>query len=245
MIDLHFDKTPNCWKVAILLEELGAPYRIVKYDLFAGDHLHPSFGEINPNFKLPAIVDDAPIDGGAPIAVAETAAILVYLAEKHDAFLPRAPRDRVPVLQWLSWQVSGLGPMMGQASHFIRYAPEAIEYGVRRYRNESRRLMTVLDGSLARRNYVAGDYSIADIAIWPWANFVEQVGIGIQLADYPHVKRWGELVGARPAIQRVFTNPGTAADPTYLQKKRTLTEAEWSNLYGDRMLEAPRKKDRQ
>jgi GST-like protein len=240
MIDLHFDKTPNCWKIAILLEEVGAAYKVVNYDMLAGDHLTAAFGAINPNHKLPAIVDHQPADGGTPITVAESAAILIYLADKHQAFLPRQPRERAPVLQWLAWQVSGLGPMMGQASHFIRYAPKQHEYSITRYRDQSRRLMQVLEGLLSRDQYVAGDYSIADMAIWPWANFVEQVGIGIEMADFPHVRRWGELVGGRPAIGRVFSNPETAVDPSYLQKRRVLTDEQWSNLYGERMLAAPR-----
>jgi GST-like protein len=238
MIDLHFDKTPNCWKIAILLEEVGAAYRVIKYDMLAGDHLTAAYHLINPNHKLPAIVDHAPTDGDGPITVAETAAILIYLADKHDAFLPKAARARAPVVQWLAWQVAGLGPMMGQASHFMRYAPEKHDYSIVRYRNESRRLMTVLDGLLSQGPYVAGDYSVADISIWPWANFAEQVGIGIVMADFPNVRRWGERIGARPAVARVFSNPETAVDPSYLQKSRTLTPDEWSNLCGDRMLAA-------
>lgn len=241
MIDLYFDRTPNCWKIAIMLEEVGAPYRVVPYDLFAGDHLTAAFGAINPNHKLPAIVDHGPADGGAPITLAETAAILLYLGDKHGAFLPRDARARAPVLQWLAWQVAGLGPMMGQASHFIRYAPDRHDYSAARYRNETRRLMHVLDGVLAAADFVAGDYSIADMAIWPWAHFVERVGIGIALTDFPHVGRWGERVAARPAVGRVFSNPATAVNPQYLQERRTLTDEQWSNLYGERMLAAPRR----
>jgi GSH-dependent disulfide-bond oxidoreductase len=235
MIDLHFDRTPNCWKIAIMLEEVSAAYNVVKYDLLAGDHLSVSYHTINPNHKLPAMVDHDPDDGGEPIVLAETAAMLIYLAEKHGRLLPRQSRHRAPVLQWLAWQVSGLGPMMGQASHFLRYARSKDAYSITRYSSESRRLMAVLDGLLAGRRYVAGEYSIADIAIWPWAHFVEQVGIGVELAAFPNVQRWGELIEGRSAVARVFTNPETAVDPGYLQKTRTLTDTEWSNLYGDRM----------
>lgn len=240
MIDLHFDRTPNCWKIAIMLEEVGAAYNVVKYDIFAGEHLAAAFHSINPNHKLPAVVDHAPADGGAPIPIAETGAILIYLADKYGSFLPNNPRERAAVLQWLVWQVAGLGPMMGQASHFMRYAYEKHDYSITRYANESRRLMHVLEGALSRGNYVAGDYSIADIAIWPWANFVEQVGIGIGLAEFPNVQRWGALVGERPAIARVFSNPATAVDPAYLQKSRRLTAEQWANVFGDRMLAASR-----
>ena len=238
MIDLHFDKTPNCWKIAIMLEELGVPYKVIKYDLLKGEHLAPEYGKVNPNFKLPAIVDHEPGDGKGPITVAETGAILIYLADKHGKFLPTSLRARTPVLQWLAWQISGLGPMMGQASHFIRYAPERHEYSIARYQKETYRLMSVLDGVLSRGTYIAGDYSIADIANWPLANFAGQIGIGIDLADFPHIRRWGETVSRRPAIERVFSSPATAVDPGYLQKSRTLTDEEWSNLFGERMLAA-------
>ena len=238
MIDLHFDKTPNCWKIAIMLEEVGEPYNVVKYDLLKGNHLAPEYGKVNPNYKLPAIVDHDPGDGGGAITVAETGAILIYLAEKHGKFLPAVPRQRAPVLQWLAWQISGLGPMMGQASHFIRYAPERHEYSIGRYQKETGRLMAVLDNALSRGKYIAGDYSIADIASWPLANFAGQIGIGIDLADYPNIRRWGQMVGTRAAIERVFSNPATAVDPGYLQKSRALTAEEWSNIFGERMLAA-------
>jgi GST-like protein len=238
MIDLHFDKTPNCWKIAILLEELGVPYNVIKYDLLKGEHLAPAYGKVNPNFKLPAIVDHDPGDSGGAITVAETGAILIYLAEKHGKFLPASLRARAPVLQWLAWQISGLGPMMGQASHFIRYAPQRHEYSMARYQKETHRLMSVLDSVLSRGTYIAEDYSIADIATWPLANFAGQIGIGIDLAEFPNIRRWGEMISRRPAIERVFSNPATAVDPGYLQKSRTLTDEEWSNLFGERMLAA-------
>jgi GSH-dependent disulfide-bond oxidoreductase len=238
LLDLHFDKTPNCWKVAIMLEEVGAAYKVINYEILRGDHLTPAYGEINPNHKLPAIVDHEPQGGGEPIKVAESAAILIYLAEKHRALLPGRARERAAVLQWLAWQVAGLGPMMGQASHFMRYAPGRHEYSIARYSKEAKRLMQVLDGVLGRSTYVGHEYSIADIAIWPWAAFAERVGIGIELANFPNVKRWSELVGARPAIAKVFSNAATAIDSSYLQQTRTLTQEEWSNVCGDRMFAA-------
>lgn len=238
MIDLYFDRTPNCWKIGIMLEEAALPYRVLPHDIMKGEHLTPAFGAINPNHKVPAIIDHDPVGGGEPIAVAESAAILIYLAEKAGQFIPTAPRRRVAVLQWLAWQVAGLGPMVGQASHFMRYAPERSEYSIKRYSNESCRLMAVLDTQLGKHDYVAGDYSIADMAIWPWAAFTPMVGIGIEMSDYPNVARWAELVEKRPAVKRVFAHPDMAINPAYLQKSRTLTEEEWSNLHGEKHLAA-------
>jgi GST-like protein len=237
MIDLYFDKTPNCWKIGIMLEEAELPYRVLPHDIMKGEHLTPAFGAINPNHKVPAIVDHSQ-EGGDPIAVSESAAILIYLAEKTGKFLPDTLRERAPVLQWLAWQVAGLGPMVGQASHFMRYAPERNEYSMVRYGNESRRLMAVLDTQLGKGDYVAGDYSIADMAIWPWAAFTPMVGIGIEMSDYPNVARWAELIEKRPAVKRVFAHPDMAINPAYLQKSRALTEEEWSNLHGEKNLAA-------
>jgi GSH-dependent disulfide-bond oxidoreductase len=238
MIDLHFDKTPNCWKIGIMLEETGIPYRVVGYEIMKGDHLTAAFGAINPNRKVPAIVDHDPEGGGEPVAVAESAAILIYLAEKVGAFLPTPARERAAVLQWLTWQISGLGPMIGQASHFIRYAPERSEYSIKRYSDESRRLMAVLDTQLGKSEYVAGEYSIADMAIWPWAAFTPKVGIGVEMSDHPNVARWVESIESRPAVTRVFSHPDMAINPAYLQTSRTLTPEEWSNIHGEKYLAA-------
>lgn len=238
MIDLYFDRTPNCWKIGIMLEETGFRYRVKTYQILKGDHHTAAFGAINPNHKVPAIVDHDPEEGGEPIIVAESAAILGYLAEKAGAFLPTSPRARAAVLQWLAWQVSGLGPMMGQASHFMRYARERHEYSITRYSNESRRLMSVLDTQLGKSEYVGDAYSIADMAIWPWAAFAERVGIGVEMSNYPNVARWREIIENRPAVQRAFAHPDMAIDPSYLQKSRVMTPEEWSNVFGEKHLAA-------
>lgn len=234
MIELHFSPTPNCWKVAIMLEETGLAYRVVHYDLFKGEHLTAAYRSINPNLKVPAIVDR---DTGAdPVTVFETGAILYYLAEKTKQFLPQDISPRMQVLQWLTWQVAGLGPMMGQASHFMRYAPDRHEYSISRYAKECDRLFNVLEFRLRQSQFLADDYSIADIATWP---LVKTSGlIGIDLANFPAVKRWWTEIGTRPAIARVFESRETAIDETYLREQRPLSGDEWSNTYGERMLAA-------
>jgi len=238
MIELHYSPTPNCWKVAILLEETGLPYTLKRYDLFKGDHLVPTFRRINPNNKLPAIVDHDPADGGPGISVFESGAILFYLAEKSGQFLPRDARPRAATMMWLAWQIAGLGPMMGQAGHFVRYAREPHPYSARRYLNESRRLMHVLEYRLRESEYLSDEYSIADMAVWPWIRFLALLEIDV--AEFPHVSRWSDVVGRRPAVQRVFTSLATAPDPAYVREKRVLTDEEWSNTYGERMLQAAR-----
>jgi GST-like protein len=237
MITLHYSPTPNCWKVAILLEEATLSYRVQHYDIFAGDHLTAAFQRINPNHKLPAIVDDEPTGGGEPIAVFESGAILVYLAEKCGRFIAPGARGRAATLQWLAWQIAGLGPMLGQANHFVRYAPQPQPYATERYVNESRRLIHVLEHRLGQAEYLAGEYSIADMAAWPWVRFVGL--LQLDLADFPNVKRWFEAIDARSAVQKVFTAPATAPNPAYLQASAKLTPDQWSNLFGDRMLRAP------
>ena len=238
MIEVHYSPTPNCWKVIIMLEEAGLPYVLRRYNLFKGEHLVPAFRRINPNNKLPAIVDTAPADGGAPLAIFESAAILIYLAERSGQFLSHEIRSRMVTLQWLAWQVSGLGPMMGQASHFVRYAREQHPYSINRYVKESRRLLHVLEYRLRESEYLSDSYSIADIAVWPWIKFVAL--LEIDLAEYPQINRWYEAVQSRPAVVKVFTSPQTAPDPAYVQEKRKLTDEEWSNTYGERMLAAAR-----
>ena len=166
MIDLHYSATPNGQKIAIMLEEIAEPYRVIPYDIFEGDQLTTEFGRINPNHKLPAIVDRDPAGGGDPVTVFESGAILQYLAEKSGRFLPASGAPRAAALSWLTWQVAGLGPMGGQASHFLRYAPAGQEYATRRYTKELNRLLTVLERRLEKSAYVAGDaYTIADMAI--------------------------------------------------------------------------------
>jgi GST-like protein len=239
MIDLHYAATPNGQKIAIMLEEIELPYRLIVYDIFRGDQLDPSFGAINPNHKLPALVDHSPADGGAPLPVMESGAILQYLAEKSGKLLPRSQRERSFAIQWLSWQISALGPMGGQASHFLRYAPEGQDYAVRRYTRELDRLLKVLEGRLSALPYLAGDtYSIADIAVWPGRNASFVLGIDLDL--YPATRRWHETIRSRAAVQRVLERPDLAPPAKYLGKQQKLSPEEWSNMFGDRMHEAVR-----
>lgn len=203
MIDLHYWPTPNGWKVSILLEECGLPYRVLPVDIAAGAQFAPAFLAISPNNRIPAIVDHAPPGapgGGAPLALFESGAILQYLAEKAGRLLPAATAERFRVLQWVYWQVGGLGPMAGQNGHFLLYAAEKIPYAIDRYGAEVRRLYGVLDRQLASTGAcIAGDYSIADIACFPWA--MTHKAQQISLDDFPHVKRWYAEVRARPQVQ--------------------------------------------
>ena len=200
MIDLYSMATPNGHKVHIMLEECGLPYRVHHIDIGAGDQFKPEFLAISPNNKIPAIVDaDGP--DGQPISLFESGAILVYLASKMNRFLGKTDRDKFTVLQWLMWQMGGLGPMLGQAHHFRIYAPEKVDYAIKRYTNEARRLYGVLDKQLAEHRYIAGDeYTIADIAAFPWTRSWKNQGIDWD--DYPNAKRWHDEVAARPAVQR-------------------------------------------
>lgn len=201
MIDLHYWPTPNGWKISIMLEECGLPYRVIPVDITRDEQYAPPFLEISPNNRIPAIVDRAPADGGEPVCLFESGAILIYLAEKTGRFLPADLRARKAVLEWLFWQVGGLGPMAGQNGHFLLYAPEKLPYAIERYGKEIRRLYDVLDGQLGRtRDCVAGAYSIADMAIFPW--IVTHKAQGLSLDDYPALKRWFADVRARPLVQR-------------------------------------------
>jgi GST-like protein len=198
MIDVHFWPTPNGWKITIMLEEAGLPYRLVPVDLGAGAQLQPEFLALSPNGRMPAIVDpDGP--DGRPISIFETGAILQYLGEKSGRFYPAERRARSEVEQWLFWQCAGLGPMVGQAAHF-NYRKDKIPYAIERYTNEARRLYGVLDRRLADRDYVAGDYSIADMAAWPWTRGYK--ALGIDLAEFPDLQTWFRRVGARDAVLR-------------------------------------------
>ena len=198
MIDLYYWPTPNGWKITIFLEETGTPYRIVPVNIGKGEQFAPAFLAISPNNRMPAIVDpDGP--DGRPISIFESGAILVYLGEKTGRFLPGTPRARYEVLQWLMFQMGGVGPMFGQAGHFARYAPEKIPYAIERYTNESKRLCRVLDQRLADREFVAGEYSIADMAIFPWVHAAEQT---VGLDAVPHLGRWVATLRARPAVTR-------------------------------------------
>ena len=200
MIDLYYWPTPNGWKISIALEELGLAYRMIPVNIGRGAQFEPGFLAISPNNRIPAIVDQDPEDGGDPISVFESGAILLYLAEKTGRLIPRDPRGRKQVIEWLMWQMGGLGPMLGQAHHFRAYAPERIEYAIDRYTKEANRLYGVLDKRLEGREYIAGDYSIADIACWSW--IVPHERQGQKLEDTPHLHRWFERIRSRPAVQR-------------------------------------------
>ena len=202
MIDLHYWPTPNGHKITIFLEEVGLTYQIKPVNIGKGEQFQPDFLKIAPNNRMPAIVDHAPADGGAPLSVFESGAILTYLAEKTGKFLPHELRWRVRVLEWLNWQMGGLGPMAGQNHHFSQYAPEKIPYAIDRYVKETNRLYGVLDRQLAQHAFVAGDYSIADMACYPW--IVQHDRQGQKLEDFPHVKRWFEAIRSRPAVIRAY-----------------------------------------
>lgn len=202
MIDLHYWTTPNGHKITMFLEETGLAYTVHPVHIGRGEQFRPEFLAIAPNNRIPAIVDHQPADGGAPISVFESGAILLYLADKTGRYMPMDPRGRVQVLEWLFWQMSGLGPMLGQNHHFARYAPEKIPYAIDRYTRETARLYGVLDRRLAGRDYITGEYSIADMACYPW--IVPHQAQGQMLEDYPHVKRWFEAIAARPATQRAY-----------------------------------------
>ncbi|MET0545034.1 MAG: glutathione S-transferase N-terminal domain-containing protein [Caulobacterales bacterium] len=241
MIDVHFISTANGYKVTIALEEMEQPYRVVKYDMFEGDHLTPEFRRINPNNKLPAIVDHEPIGGGAPFSVIESGAILLYLAEKTGKLMPRDPRGRSLCQQWLIWQAANMGPMLGQAHHFIRYAPEGQDYGQKRYRDQAVRIFEVLEYRLREAPYLAGDdYSVADIMCWVWAAPMVKELIGLDTGGYEHTTKWFQAIAARPAVQRATSKEETATPAHYVQRRAVLTPAQWSNMFGDRMLDAAR-----
>ena len=202
MIDLYYWTTPNGHKITIFLEETGLEYRVRPVHIGKGEQFHPDFLKIAPNNRIPAIVDNAPADGGAPFSLFESGAILDYLAQKSGRFLPQDSRARFQVRQWLYWQMGGVGPMAGQNHHFNHYAQEKIPYAIERYVKETARLYGVLDRQLVGREYVAGDYSIADMAIYPWAKLWQ--GQQQKLKDFPQMARWLERMAARPAVRRAY-----------------------------------------
>ncbi len=228
-IDLYYWPTPNGWKVSIMLEETGTPYNLIPVDITAGNQFEPEFIKISPNNKMPAIFDPDGPDGN-PFSLFESGAILLYLAEKTGRFIPNYfdLRDRYTVIQWLMFQMGGVGPMLGQAHHFRQYAPEEIPYAIERYTNEASRLYRVLDKQLSDQEYVAGHYSIADMAIYPWIVPYERQGQ--DLADYPHLKRWFDAISSREAVRR-----GLALLKD--SKVQKLDEQAKENLFGSRQFQ--------
>ena len=224
MIDLYFWTTPNGYKPMLFVEETGVPYTIVPVNIAKGEQFEPEFLKISPNNRIPAIVDHAPAGGGTPVSVFESGAILLYLAEKTGRFLPADVAGRTEALQWLFWQMGGLGPMLGQNLHFSAYAPQKIPYAVDRYAKETERLYGVLDRRLAESEFVAGDYSIADMASYPWVLRLTREGQNLE--EFPHLKRWFETIAARPATIRAYAK-GKAVNTT-----PTITEESKKLLFG-------------
>ncbi len=223
MIDLYYWPTPNGHKITLFLEEAGLEYRIVPVDIGKGDQFKPDYLAISPNNKMPAIVDHAPADGGEPISVFESGAILVYLGEKSGKLLPRDLRGRKSALEWLFWQVGGLGPMAGQNHHFSVYAPEKIPYAVERYVKETNRLYGVLDHRLEGRTFILGDdYSVADIAAYPWV--VPWKTQQQNLDDFPNIRRWLDAIASRPATERAYARgePYASRQPMSDEAKKVL-----------------------
>jgi GSH-dependent disulfide-bond oxidoreductase len=202
MIDLYYWTTPNGHKITMFLEETGMPYRIIPVRIGEGEQFKPEFLKISPNNRIPALVDHEPAGGGAPISLFESGAMLLYLAEKTGRFIPKDIRGRADVLQWLFWQMGGLGPMAGQNHHFSNYAPEKIPYAIERYVKETNRLYGVLNKRLADREYLAGEYSIADMASYPWIVPYERQGQNLD--EFPNLKRWFEAIKGRPATVKAY-----------------------------------------
>ncbi|MBM3503509.1 MAG: glutathione S-transferase family protein [Alphaproteobacteria bacterium] len=228
--------TPNGIKIHIMLEETGLPYKVTGIDITTGDQFKPSFLKISPNNKMPAIVDKRG-PGGKPLAVFESGAILMYLAEKTGKLMPRSPRQRYEVIQWLMFQMGGVGPMLGQANFFRKYCPVKIPYALKRYTNEAARLYNVLDNQLRRHDYLANDqYSIADIAVWPWIIPYFQ---GVKLGDYKHLERWYRRIEKRPAVQRALK---VLADRQAPGKAIKMDKAAKERLYGKTQRDAGKRK---
>ncbi len=226
MIDLYFWPTPNGLKLKLFLEEAALPYRAIAVDLGKGEQHRPEFLKVSPNNKIPALVDHNPSDGGAPLSLFESGAMLLYLADKSGKFIPSDVRGRAEVLQWLFWQVGGLGPMAGQNGHFRVYAPTEIAYAIERYSKEVNRLYGVMNQRLADREFLAGSYSIADIACYPW--IVPYKPQGQNLDDFPHLKRWFNAIAARPATVRTYQ--GVALP--YVRDRSAITDEERKHLFG-------------
>ena len=224
MIELHYAPTPNGHKIAIALEELGLDYEVHRVNIGEGDQFKPEFLAFSPNNRIPAIIDHG-ADGDEPVTVFESGAILVYLAEKTGRLMPASGDGRKTVMEWLMWQMGGFGPMLGQAHHFNFYAKDKIGYAMDRYSNEANRLYGVLDRRLQGHDFVAGDYSIADIAIFPWTRTYERQNVAI--GDYPNVVRWRKAIFDRPAVQR-----GMKVGSEWREDLRSLSNEEWNKLFG-------------
>jgi GST-like protein len=220
VIDVYYWGTPNGLKIKLFLEEAGLPYRIIPIDIGKGEQFDPKFLKISPNNRIPAIVDHDPRGGGPPLSLFESGAILLYLAEKIGRFIPTDIRGRAKVLEWLFWQVGGLGPMAGQNGHFNQYAPEKVPYAIDRYTKETNRLYGVLDRQLAGREYVADDYSIADMACYPW--IVPHERHGQNLDDFPNLKRWFLALRERPACQRAYVGIAQSYSRTMSEEERRI-----------------------
>lgn len=225
MIDLHYWPTPNGHKITLFLEEAGLPYTIHPVDIGKGEQFRPDFLAIAPNNRMPAIVDHEPLGGGAALSIFESGAILLYLAEKTGRFLPADTPARYDAIQWLMWQMGGLGPMAGQNHHFNIYAPEKIPYAQDRYIRETARLYGVLDKRLADRDFIAGDYSIADMAAYPW--IVPHEAQGQKLEDFPNLKRWFDAIAARPATVAAYAKGKAVNDSS-----KPMTDEQRRNLFG-------------
>lgn len=226
-IDLYYWPTPNGWKVTIMLEEIGAPYNVIPVNIGRGDQFRPDFLKIAPNNRMPAIVDPEPMGGGEPLSIFESGAILMYLAEKSGQFLPTEPHARYDVMQWAMWQMGGLGPMAGQCHHFRNYASDPIDYAINRYTDEVNRLYGVMNQRLADRDYLAGEYSIADMLSWPWAILWERQGQDID--EFPNLKAWLDRVGSRPAVIK-----GKAVGEELRQNQPAMDEEAKKILFGQR-----------
>jgi GST-like protein len=235
MFDLYYWPTPNGHKITIFLEEAGLPYEIKPVDISAGDQFKPEFLAFSPNNRMPAIIDRAPADGGAPITVFESGAILVYLAEKTGRYIGDGLRRRKTALEWVFWQMGGLGPMAGQNHHFVQYAPERIAYAMERYVKETNRLYGVLDRRLDGRDWIAGEYSIADMASYPW--IVPWKRQQQDLDQFPNLKRWFEAMRARPAVMRAYEK-GAA-----LAQRPAVTEEGKNLLFGQTATSTAAKRD--
>jgi GST-like protein len=226
VITLYYTATPNGQKILLFLYETELPHRMVPVSLSKGEQHRPEFLAISPNNKIPVIVDDAPADGGAPLPVFESAAILHYLADKTGRFMPTDPRGRIEALQWLCWQIAHLGPFAGQLGHFKVYAVEKIPYAIERYSKELARLFGVLDRRLSAHEFIVGDYSIVDMACYPWV--VPYGSLGLKLDDFPHLARWFNAIRARPATARAYAG---VSDP-YRPESAPMSEEARKALFG-------------